>query len=423
MAAPYVPMNILPFGYIPEKQKPTLGLDESGNSVPFTQPQFSFAVPQILRQLVSDLIASAKLPGQAAQGKLTDAQMQQGAAKFGVDVGLSGLGAPKPAGTLGTFGGKMARSANLGALADAVDMAARGADRGEIWGKTGWFQGPDSKWRFEINDSSSSYTPGKLLQEVISHGGSQEEIAKSGYQGLLSQVMQHEDMYGAYPEMKNTIWQSVPPARVGGFGGHQDGNVLRINDRFSRGLESGKSITLHEAQHRIQDLEDFARGGSYKLIPDEQINSIWNEYNDMDILTNEVVKKAEAAGALKNTGETLGSYIKKNPEVWREAHDDFRLAFGRPAETYGWAYNILHTPDQVLEKFFKASNDAKEKISELNWSNQLAKSNYMNLAGEAEARNVQARMHMTPSQRRATPPWETLDVPEKDAIVIGVKKY
>ncbi len=42
--------------------------------------------------------------------------------------------------------------------------------------------------------------------------------------------------------------------------------------------------------------------------------------------------------------------------------------------------------------------------------------NYKHLAGEAEARNVQARMNMTPEQRRATPPWETLDVPENELI-------
>jgi hypothetical protein len=34
-----------------------------------------------------------------------------------------------------------------------------------------------------------------------------------------------------------------------------------------------------------------------------------------------------------------------------------------------------------------------------------------------EARNVQTRMDYTPTQRRATPPWSTLDVPEDELIV------
>jgi hypothetical protein len=41
---------------------------------------------------------------------------------------------------------------------------------------------------------------------------------------------------------------------------------------------------------------------------------------------------------------------------------------------------------------------------------------YKRLAGEAEARNVQTRLDWTPEQRRATPPWETLDVPEGELI-------
>jgi len=45
---------------------------------------------------------------------------------------------------------------------------------------------------------------------------------------------------------------------------------------------------------------------------------------------------------------------------------------------------------------------------------------YRRLAGEAEARNVQTRMNMTPDQRRATPPWATLDVPEDQLIVRGL---
>jgi hypothetical protein len=44
---------------------------------------------------------------------------------------------------------------------------------------------------------------------------------------------------------------------------------------------------------------------------------------------------------------------------------------------------------------------------------------YLRLAGEVESRNVQARLGMTPAQRRATPPWRTEDVPVADQIVRG----
>jgi hypothetical protein len=42
---------------------------------------------------------------------------------------------------------------------------------------------------------------------------------------------------------------------------------------------------------------------------------------------------------------------------------------------------------------------------------------YRRTSGEVEARNVQTRRDMTPDQRRATPPWETEDVPRAQQIV------
>ena len=42
---------------------------------------------------------------------------------------------------------------------------------------------------------------------------------------------------------------------------------------------------------------------------------------------------------------------------------------------------------------------------------------YQRLAGETEARNVQTRMNMSADERRATPPWDTQDIPDIDQIV------
>lgn len=54
----------------------------------------------------------------------------------------------------------------------------------------------------------------------------------------------------------------------------------------------------------------------------------------------------------------------------------------------------------------------------LNMAKQRA---YQNLAGEAEARATQARMNMTPEQRRATFPEESYDVPLNQLIIQGLK--
>jgi hypothetical protein len=45
--------------------------------------------------------------------------------------------------------------------------------------------------------------------------------------------------------------------------------------------------------------------------------------------------------------------------------------------------------------------------------------NYLNSAGEVEARLTEARRNMTPEQRRAIPPWEMYDVAEEEQNVGG----
>ncbi len=43
-------------------------------------------------------------------------------------------------------------------------------------------------------------------------------------------------------------------------------------------------------------------------------------------------------------------------------------------------------------------------------------SSRINTTREAEARNVQTRMDFSPQERKETPPWRTLDVPEDELI-------
>jgi hypothetical protein len=50
-------------------------------------------------------------------------------------------------------------------------------------------------------------------------------------------------------------------------------------------------------------------------------------------------------------------------------------------------------------------------------------SQYGNLAGEAEARNVQTRLNMSPQERRDMPPWWTLDRDQEDLIPVGNKPF
>ena len=75
----------------------------------------------------------------------------------GFDAAPLALGAAfVPPGAVGSFGGRLASSADLVALGRAERMLDAGDDAADIWSSTGWWKGPDDKWRFEIDDSQSS---------------------------------------------------------------------------------------------------------------------------------------------------------------------------------------------------------------------------------------------------------------------------
>mgnify|MGYP000597516014 CR=1 FL=1 len=73
-----------------------------------------------------------------------------------------------------SFGGENARRADLEALDRAQDMERRNVAMDTIFRETGWFQGTDGKWRFEIDDSGMEYDPtaisGRRIQ-AMGHGG------------------------------------------------------------------------------------------------------------------------------------------------------------------------------------------------------------------------------------------------------------
>jgi hypothetical protein len=122
------------------------------------------------------------------------------------------------------------------------------------------------------------------------------------------------------------------------------------------GTGSQRNVMLHELQHGVQGEELFARGGS----PEEAA----------DIVGGEISKLRGEAGRM-SMGDT--PYSEKRMQL-----------------------NI--NKQKQLERL--SDQDIYER-----------------LAGEAEARAVQARRNLTPQQRAARPFWMDFDVPESDQIV------
>lgn len=268
-----------------------------------------------------------------------------------------------PENALGMFAGRNAKTANLKALSRAEDMAGKGASREDIWNDTGWFQGPDQKWRFEIDDSGQ-----RLLKMP-------DDLSKIDRPIASDMVFKHDALHEAYPAVADTPWYYTP--NIDGGGASYDATRgIRVSSAPSLSYDTGGigGVTLHEQQHAIQQIEDFARGGNREM---------GHKLDDV---------KREAQQAYEATARKQASGI-------RTADDELlaELGISEPVASKPW--------------------DGLSLREQLEWYDAGRGRVYNRLSGETEARNVQTRMNMSAEERRATPPWETQDVPDDQQIV------
>lgn len=306
-------------------------------------------------QMALDAKAAIEAPGEILFGKgLTPEQQRKTATDAaGFMMGAS-LAVPKPANSLGMFGGRLSKTADQGALAKAEELAQSGAPREQIWNDTGWFQGVDKKWRNEIDDSGSSF--------------------RESPDSAFGHRLRHPGMYRAYRDVEGLsdigdikLFRDGRPGD-GSYGG--DPKLGYENIKIGHNTDDPRSVALHEYQHAIQSREGFARGGSpFNFVADvkaadEMISSV--NQNLRDIVRQRDGASPELAAELKKRYDDLMAY-KLNDLVPRAQVDPYEA--------------------------------------------------YRRYAGEVEARAVQARMDLTPEQRRARAPWLDYDIPEADHIL------
>jgi len=323
---------------------------------------------------------------------------------------------PKPNNAIGMFGGRLSANANQEMLAKAERMAADDASRDEIWSATGWFQGPDKKWRFEIDDSAYVSRPEALVktgriaqaEEYLKQRGSPYQLGDPRIDPALQKealqyadrpagrdasvpleaYMNHPQFQAAYPDSGVGVGlQSGPHYK----GSHQAGsNVIRTGGGAIGGISTyagdprRDSTALHELQHWIQEKEGFASGGNAHAI-----------FGHSD----PKIRKAVAAEHQRLLTPSTWDEWKANP-TWD----------GVPEAEVRAQYNKAVSDSKKIQKdvYHPINKSAQETA---------AKNIYKRLAGETEARNVQARMNLTAEERRSLPPWDTQDFPFVDQIV------
>lgn len=318
-------------------------------------------------------------------------------------MGLPVAAAAVPANSLGTLIGKSARTWNP-ELAETARVAERmGASPDQVWNKTGYSgQGfADNMLRSELSDAGARIDMSTINKPITKVGN----------------MLEHADLYRAYPEMANKLVIKEPMANSAMLGGHDPltGNIT-LNSLRLPGMEVDnlRKLMLHEVGHGIEQKEGFARGGNMQeFLP-----------QDFDTRYQAASERAREAG--RGTGADLLQILGKHgidPTKAGEIMQQF--ARGMPEkmpstemlEKYHPKVKGFLSDIYSHKKILDMAKVIKTDLLPLEDMRLAAEENYRRLTGEVHQRAVMDRSWMTPQELRDLAPWHSFDRPREKQIV------
>lgn len=147
---------------------------------------------------------------------------------------------------------------NLFDFQRAEQMMKEGFDSTVVKIKTGWEQGIDGFWRYEIPDPFMATT---AIEDYVK--------SRFGEPVNIRLILRNKRILEAYPEFEElTLYVMYSPKQgtAGYYNPSTNGMVVSMgkpSDNFEYQIEG---ILLHEIQHLIQKIEGFAKGGDPKIM-------------------------------------------------------------------------------------------------------------------------------------------------------------
>ena len=303
---------------------------------------------------------------------------------------------------------------------------------------TGWERGADGKWRYETTDfeyhpkgdarrndkykESEWYKELHVLEEKLFNGETLTDGETKRFDELSARVnairdndrnteriylddyVEDNELFKAYPELKQTKIDFVDLPNEG-YSAKYNEKENRITVNQAKSIDD-KSAIAHEVQHAIQYIEGFAKGGNGTEIQ-QAIDQIESKISD-------ILKSDEYKKAINDFGKEYNQKIDKEVENTYPNLDPERKQ----------AIRMAMRDDALIE--YKKKSPILQRLSNLESELNVLrydssyKSSYVynNLSGEVEARNVEARINMTPEERRQSLASETEDVAREDQLFI-----
>lgn len=342
-----------------------------------------------------------------------------------------------------SYAGTNAANADLEALEVAKGMAEKNVSAETIRQATGWFQGADGKWRFEIDDSGMRYSArgdlnygdpdywryrellDKLEREMLGIGSEAvteaeraeyEELApryrdfylQPGVRGdgsatatRLSDYIQHDELFEQYPQLRDArlVFEDMEDGKQGSY--NPDTNTITLSESLQNSERD--DALVHEIQHAIQEAEGFARGASPQY---------WarREYESGDLVGERLRREHDNLFRLLSQEEQnqFTRYRELDRELNRTMFAELGTEEAADYERYEAEQDALYD-ELYSNEWFRKLLDLERRMDDIPGEYRAM---YSNTSGEIEARDAEARRKLTADERRAAPP----DLGNEDTI-------
>lgn len=329
-------------------------------------------------------------------------------------------------------------------LAIAKEMENSGSTAIEIKIATGWERGADGKWRYEIPDIQLKVDEFGFKSIYDAVGNYKESAIERPIEEVidlstLPENYREELEYVGYIQIYS---DSFDPER--GSYDIKDGKVVFTLNLYydETGVESARSILVHELQHFIQEREGFSQGGnpdSAKVAWLKQ-NGLLDEYrklnkelikNSPGRLLNKILSKDDLYVKYYSISQQVDQATNMIDDINAQSEEDV-IGFIKnwvPAFEPGVNYDdlaeqrkneLISIYKRQLDKAGEVYDEIQTQIDEI--QNKMGSSFelYKRLAGETEARTAAERIYLSESERRASLFTEDMykDVAKEDLIFL-----
>ena len=291
-----------------------------------------------------------------------------------------------------SYAGRNANGANLDSLREAQAMQEAGADMESIRKATGWHEGMDGKWRFEIDDSRMQL---------------RTDAADIPNYTTLGELVDAPELFEAYPDMADlsVTFHTLEDGQNGGYSRKFDS--IELSRDLKNRPEALLNSLIHEAQHAIQNREGFASGAN---------PAYWNRRMENGFDSRTAEERRE------------GARLQEQYEQIRESDPQFVAAMEEldamaPKVPRGkvdlntWEQIEPDPPEWV--RYDERRDQLEEQYGDRVWDwyslrdsidrnarngGRMPTDLYRDTAGEIEARDTAKRRELTAQERRETSP-------------------